>query len=84
MDEHNATSFSNRNEAIPVIQLPTLSEGQLTPSLAENASKTSRKRDIFKQEANKLREKLQDVNTQYKASQGSMQERLFNTCVSGK
>lgn len=80
MDEYNTTSFANRDDAIPVIQFPSLVDGAKTPSPPEGSSKKPRKRDVLKQEADKLREKLHDVNAQYKASQGSsMQERLFNT-----
>lgn len=77
MDEYNASSFANRGDAIPVISFPKLDDE--TPSPGEGSQKKMRKREKWKSEAEKLREKLHDVNSQYKASQGSMQERLFNT-----
>lgn len=80
MDEYNVTSISNRDDAIPVIQFPRLEDE--TPSPSDSSQDKPRKRDAFKKEADKLREKLQDVNSQYKSSQGSVQERLFNTYAS--
>lgn len=79
MDDYVAASFVNRDEAIPVISFPKTEDGSQTPSSSEGTQKKSGKRDAFRKEADKLREKLQGVNTQYKTTQGSMQERLFNT-----
>lgn len=80
MDESYTTSFANRDDPIPVIKFPKLEDENQSP--AESVSqKKPRKRDVWKQEADKLRGKLHDVNAQYKVSQGSVQERLFNTYV---
>ena len=77
MDENYTTSIANRDEAIPVIQFPKLEDESASPD--EPMQKKPRKRDAWKAGANDLRGKLRDVNDQYKTSQGSMQERLFNT-----
>lgn len=80
MDDHTATTFSNRDDPIPVIKLPRLEDE--TPSPAESAqSKPGSKREAFRKEAERLKGKLHDVGAQYKASQGSVQERMFNAYV---
>lgn len=78
---YKETSLANRDDPIPVITIPRLEPD--TPSPAESSgadSQTKRgKRETLKKEAEKLRERLHDVGAHYKTSQGSMQERLFNT-----
>lgn len=77
MDDCNTTSFVNRGDAIPVISFPKIDAE--SPSPGGGSQKKAGKREVFKKETDKLREKLHDVNSQYKTAQGSVQERLFNT-----
>lgn len=81
MDNHTTTTISNRDDPIPVFKMPRLDDG--TPSPAEPAPpKSGSKREAFKREAERLKGKFQDVGAQYKTSQGTVQERMFNAYVS--
>ncbi|KAG9963486.1 Pex24p-domain-containing protein, partial [Aureobasidium melanogenum] len=78
MDEHAGASIANRDEPIPVIQIPFNTDDTAPP---ETEQQKLGRRERIKQEAEKLKGKLHDVSTQYKTTQGSVQERLFNTLL---
>lgn len=78
MDDYSSASISNRDEPIPVIQIPFSTEDTTPP---ETEQQKLGRRERIKQEAERLKGKFQDVSTQYKTTQGSMQERLFNTLL---
>ncbi|KAL1297240.1 hypothetical protein AAFC00_004801 [Neodothiora populina] len=89
-DYSNTGSIANRGEAIPVIRFPraddevpeTSNTTTSWPSSGEaGGSKKPRKRDVWRQEAEKLRGKLHDANAHYKASHASVQERLVNSLL---
>ena len=80
MDEHTTKAFVNRDDPIPVIQIPRLDYEEIPPTDVVEQQKLG-KRERIKKEADRLKGKLQDVSAQYKSTQGSVQERLFNTCV---
>ncbi|KAH0238334.1 Pex24p-domain-containing protein, partial [Aureobasidium melanogenum] len=78
MDDHAGASIANRDEPIPVIQIPFNTDDAAPP---ETEQQKLGRRERIKQEAEKLKGKLHDVSTQYKTTQGSVQERLFNTLL---
>lgn len=78
MDDYAGSPIANRDEPIPVIQIP-FNTDETTPPETEQQKLGRRER--IKQEAERLKGKLQDVSTQYKTTQGSVQERLFNTLL---
>ena len=78
MDDYSSASIANRDEPIPVIQIPFSTEDTTPP---ETEQQKLGRRERIKQEAERLKGKFQDVSTQYKTTQGSMQERLFNTLL---
>lgn len=79
MDGYASKHIVNRDEPIPVIKIPQFDNED--SSSADTEQQKLGKRERFRQEADRLKEKLHDVSSQYKTSQGSVQERLFNTCV---
>ncbi|KAI4737887.1 Pex24p-domain-containing protein [Aureobasidium sp. EXF-12298] len=78
MDNYAGTPMVNRDEPIPVIQIPFNTDDTAPP---ETEQQKLGRRERIKQEAERLKGKLQDVSTQYKTTQGSVQERLFNTLL---
>lgn len=80
MDEHTAAAIVNRDDPIPVLQIPPPSDRD-TPSPAGSDAPKKGRRDAFKQEAERLKEKLGDIGEQYKSAGGSMQDRLFSVYV---
>jgi hypothetical protein len=79
MAESTSTSFANRGEPIPVIQVPSSDPND--SQAPETEQQKLGRRERIKHEAERLRNKLTDVSTQYKTTQGTMQERLFNALL---
>jgi hypothetical protein len=78
MTDYAGSPMANRDEPIPVIQIPSNTKDTAPP---ETEQQKLGRRERIKQEAERLKGKLQDVSTQYKTTQGSVQERLFNTLL---
>lgn len=76
MDDHISSPLVNRDDPIPVLQIPLSEDTKSASPAAKNTPKTGR-REAFKKEAEKLKSKLEDVGDQYRASGGSLQDRMY-------
>lgn len=72
-DDDDAAPIVNRDEAIPIIRVPSTTDEPLSPEESESTQR-ARKRDILKDHAGKLKEKLDEYGG---VGGASLQDRLL-------
>ncbi|KAK3070002.1 Peroxisome size and maintenance regulator [Teratosphaeriaceae sp. CCFEE 6253] len=80
MDDSSKGAFANRDEAIPVIRIPSRTDGP--SSAASEDGEKQRTRDKIKDSANKLKGKLEEYSTGTPETRQSIQDRFFNGLMS--
>ncbi|KAK5739575.1 Peroxisome size and maintenance regulator [Elasticomyces elasticus] len=77
MDDMTHETMANRDDAIPVIRIPSRNDGLTTPT---SDAESKRTRDRIKDQANRLKSKLDEYGTP--ETRQSIQDRFFNGIMS--